>query len=99
MKAVDRQFVHTKIPIHEVTHEAPIVHQSQTHAPIPLEHFVERGGVLKGGISQADISAKVLHGGECTREIDGVAQDLEKELNLSESKMVSFRSFSPHAQD
>ncbi|RXW17271.1 hypothetical protein EST38_g8585 [Candolleomyces aberdarensis] len=87
-ETVDRQFIHTKIPIHEVTHEAPIVHQSQTHAPIPLEHFVERGGVLKGGISQADISAKVLHGGECTREIDGVAQDLEKELNLSGSKMI-----------
>ncbi|KAJ2921159.1 hypothetical protein H1R20_g15937, partial [Candolleomyces eurysporus] len=86
-ETVDRQFIHTKIPIHEITHEAPIVHQSQTHAPIPLEHFVERGGVLKGGISQADISAKVLHGGECTREIDGIAQDLEKELNLSGSKM------------
>ncbi|KAJ2921291.1 hypothetical protein H1R20_g15803, partial [Candolleomyces eurysporus] len=86
-ETVNRQFIHTKIPIHEITHEAPIVHQSQTHAPIPLEHFVERGGVLKGGMSQADISAKVLHGGECTREIDGIAQDLEKELNLSESRM------------
>lgn len=78
----DQEFTHTTIPIHEVTHEAPIVHQSQVHAPIPLNQFVQSGGVVDGGISQDSISSRVLKTGECTREVDGIAADLEKGLGL-----------------
>ncbi|KAF6756269.1 hypothetical protein DFP72DRAFT_895076 [Ephemerocybe angulata] len=87
-QTVAQEFTHTKIPIHEVTHEAPIVHQSQTHAPIPLSSFVEKGGVLEGGVRQEDISKKVLHGGDCTRSVDGIASDLENTLQL-DSQVVN----------
>ena len=35
--AIDRQTIHTTIPIHEVSHDALIVHQSQTHDAVPVE--------------------------------------------------------------
>lgn len=80
--AIDKQVIHTTIPIHEITHEAPVVHQSQTHAPVPLEHFLSRGGTLRGAISQDAIAKKVLRSGQCSREVDGVAETLERDLRL-----------------
>ena len=90
---VEQSYLHTKIPIREVTQEAPIVHQSQTHAPIPLEQFVDRGGVLTGGVPQDQIAKKVLVGGECTREVEGIAGDLERDLNLGAQKREFPASF------
>ncbi|KAF8963292.1 hypothetical protein BDZ97DRAFT_1042457 [Flammula alnicola] len=84
-ETVDKQRIRTTIPIHEITHEAPVVHQSMTHAPVALEHFLQRGGTLEGAIPQAQISEKVLHGGQCVREVDGVAETLERDLNLGKS--------------
>ncbi|KAH9476668.1 hypothetical protein JR316_0010582 [Psilocybe cubensis] len=83
-ETIDRQHIHTTIPIHEVTHEAPVVHQSQTHAPVPMEHFLQRGGTLHGAISQEEISRKVLHTGQCTREVEGIAETMERDLNLKQ---------------
>lgn len=82
--AVDRQRIRTTIPIHEVTHEAPIVHQSQTHKSVPLEHFLDRGGILQNAISADEIGSRVLHVGQCKREVEGVAEDLERELRIAE---------------
>ncbi|KAF8630098.1 hypothetical protein AX17_005496 [Amanita inopinata Kibby_2008] len=81
-ETIDKHRIHTTIPIHEVTHEAPIVHQSQRHDPVPVEDFLERGGTLTGAIPYEQISAKILHGGQCTRDVDGVAYNLENELRL-----------------
>ncbi|TFK26940.1 hypothetical protein FA15DRAFT_754635 [Coprinopsis marcescibilis] len=81
-ETVERESIHTTIPIHEVTEDAPIVHQSQMHAPIPMEYFVEHGGSLRGGVSKEEISSRILHTGECTRDVNGVAEQVENNLHL-----------------
>ena len=83
--AIDRQTIHTTIPIHEVSHDAPIIHQSQTHNAVPIEHFLQKGGILHNAIPTNDIGSRVLHSGKCTREIDGTADELAKELKLTDS--------------
>jgi len=83
--AIDHQTIHTTIPIHEVSHDAPIIHQSQTHNAVPIEHFLQKGGILHNAISTNDIGSRVLHSGKCTREIDGTADELAKELKLTNS--------------
>ncbi|KAF9007148.1 hypothetical protein BDQ17DRAFT_1540177 [Cyathus striatus] len=83
-ETIDKQRIRTTIPIREITDEAPVVHQSQTHAPVPIEHFLNRGGALKGAVSQEQVTNKVLHGGHCTREVDGIADNLTRSLGLTE---------------
>lgn len=83
--AIDKHRIHTVIPSHEVTHEAPIIHQSQTHAPVPLEHFLQKGGTLTGALTHEEIGNRVLFGGDCTREVDGVGERLAKELHLGDA--------------
>ncbi|KAF9484759.1 hypothetical protein BDN70DRAFT_849033 [Pholiota conissans] len=86
-ETIEKQVIHTTVPIHEITHEAPVVHQSQTHAPVPLEHFLSRGGSLSGAVSQEEIGSKVLNTGQCAREVEGVAEKLERDLNLAPSDL------------
>jgi len=86
--AIEKRRIHTTIPIKEVTNEAPVVHQSQTHAPVPIEHFLQRGGTLEGAVSQDDISRRVLHTGECYREVNGIAETLERDLNLGKAVRI-----------
>ncbi|KIL64363.1 hypothetical protein M378DRAFT_163395 [Amanita muscaria Koide BX008] len=88
-ETLDKHRIHTTIPIHEVTHEAPIVHQSQTHAPISVDQFLEHGGLLSGGLQPADAADKLLQQGKCTRQVDGVANRMEKEMNLSTTSGAS----------
>ena len=66
------------------------MHQSQTHAPVPLDHFLSRGGTLSGAIMQDQISKKVLRTGQCERAVDGVAENLERELHLEKSVSILF---------
>ena len=35
--AIDHQTIHTTVPIHEVSHDALIIHQSQTRNAVPIE--------------------------------------------------------------
>ncbi|GAA5911220.1 uncharacterized protein JCM6883_001945 [Sporobolomyces salmoneus] len=42
---------HTVVPIHQETHEAPIVHQSVAHEPMALKDFVSGGGDLKSNVA------------------------------------------------
>ncbi|KAF5329510.1 hypothetical protein D9619_009320 [Psilocybe cf. subviscida] len=86
-ETIDKHRIVTTIPIREITHEAPVVHQSQTHAPVPLEHFLQRGGTLSGAIGQDEITKKMLRSGQCLREVDGVAEQLERELKLGRSSV------------
>lgn len=58
------------------------MHQSQTHAPVPMEHFLSRGGAMEGAVTQNEIAGKVLQTGQCGRNVDGVAEKMEKDLNL-----------------
>ncbi|KAJ3567266.1 hypothetical protein NP233_g6479 [Leucocoprinus birnbaumii] len=81
-ETIDRQRIRTTVPIHEITHEAPIIHQSQTHNAVPIEHFLQKGGILQNAVPTDDIGSRVLHSGQCTREIDGVADNL-RDLDLT----------------
>ncbi|EAU87427.2 hypothetical protein CC1G_02186 [Coprinopsis cinerea okayama7 len=94
-ETIDRQHIHTTIPIHEVTQEAPIVHQSQTHAPIPMDHFVERGGALRGGTTPDVVEKTLLREGKCIRTVDGVAEDMEKRLHLGKESTTAVHSKDP----
>lgn len=88
--AIDKHRIHTTIPIHEVTHEAPLIHQSQSHDPVPIEHFLKHGGTLEGSVQPKDASAMLLHQGQYVREVDGAAERLEKELHLDNSNVRGY---------
>jgi hypothetical protein len=80
-ETIDRHRIYTTIPIREEIHEAPVIHQSQNHAPVSIDHYLEHGGLLFGTKQVGDTS-KNLHPGESVRQVDGVAERLEKNLNL-----------------
>ena len=80
--AIDRHRIHTTIPIREEIHEAPVIHQSQEHTPVSIDQYLENGGLLSGATQVGNISNKLLHTGESARQVDGVAERLEKDLNL-----------------
>lgn len=84
MLAVDQHRIHTAIPIYEITHEAPVIHQSRIHDPIPIEHFMNHGGSLDNTVQPEDVSAGLLAKGQCTREVVGAAERLEKDLRLDD---------------
>lgn len=84
MLAVDQHRIHTAIPIYEVTHEAPVIHQSRTHDPIPIEHFMNHGGSLDNALQPEAVSADLLPKGQCAREVDGAAERLEKDHRLDD---------------
>ncbi|KAG6811098.1 hypothetical protein H0H92_008986 [Tricholoma furcatifolium] len=68
--AIEPHRIHTTIPIHHVTHEAPVVHRSQAHEPILMEEFLAKGGGVSG-MRREQIGETVLLSGECTREVQG----------------------------
>ncbi|KAG6860872.1 hypothetical protein C0995_006552 [Termitomyces sp. Mi166 len=81
--AIDQHRIHTIIPIHQITHEAPIVHKSQTHAPVTMEHFVQKGGQITGGLMYDQIGSVILRSGECSREVDGEGEKIARKLTGS----------------
>jgi len=81
-ETIEKELIRTTIPIREVSQEAPIVHETQMHHPVAMEHFLKRGGTLKGGVPQTEIGRRVLHSGKCVREIGGHA-DSPGDMNLS----------------
>ncbi|GAA5883539.1 hypothetical protein JCM16303_005475 [Sporobolomyces ruberrimus] len=71
---------HTVVPIHQETHEAPIVHQSVAHEPMALKDFVAGGGDLKSNVKH---TPDLLNRGEdCERTVDGPAEKLKETLGL-----------------
>jgi hypothetical protein len=46
-------------------------------------------------VPQDQIASKVLVGGECTREVEGIAGDLERDLHLGEQKRECRQLLSP----
>ena len=44
---------------------------------------------MSGGLSQDEVSKRVLVGGECTREVDGVAEELQRSLGLGGEQHLS----------
>ncbi|KAF9029457.1 hypothetical protein BDZ89DRAFT_1065415 [Hymenopellis radicata] len=81
----DKHRIHTVIPLHEEVHEAPIVHESQKHAPIGMEDFLKTFGgesITSGAVSRDQIGSKVMHPPECERTVDGAGEKLAKELHL-----------------
>ncbi|KAG6895592.1 hypothetical protein C0992_000472 [Termitomyces sp. T32_za158] len=82
-ETIEQHRIHTTIPIHQVTHEAPIIHKSQTHAPVSMEHFAQRGGQITGGLTCDQIGRNVLQSGECTRQVNGEGDKIARELTGS----------------
>lgn len=80
---VERHRIHTVIPVHHVTHEAPIIHKSSTHAPVSLNDFLQGGGKLDSHITHE--SSGLLANNDCERVEDGPATALVRDLHLSDS--------------
>ncbi|GAA95701.1 uncharacterized protein L969DRAFT_101795 [Mixia osmundae IAM 14324] len=80
----DHHRIHTTIPVHHTTHEAPIVHQSQELEPISMAQFTSQGHSLGKGVTADQAGSSVLDATQCERTVDGVAEKLHKQL-LSES--------------
>ncbi|KAL8279270.1 hypothetical protein RQP46_008307 [Phenoliferia psychrophenolica] len=72
--------IHTTIPIHQTTHEAPIIHQSSTHEPMHIKDFVKNGGDLKSNLTHD--KAGVLADGVCDRKVEGPGEKLTEKLHL-----------------
>ncbi|GAA5849018.1 hypothetical protein JCM5353_008660 [Sporobolomyces roseus] len=78
---------HTVVPVHQTTHEAPIVHQSVAHEPMALKDFVAGGGDLSSNVKH---DASLLNRNEdCERTVDGPAETLKSTLGLGNSSNVN----------
>jgi len=82
-EVVERHRIHTVIPVHHVTHEAPIIHKSSTHAPVSIDDFVKGGGQLDSKKTYNNVG--LLPTDDCNREVDGEAERLVESLNLSKN--------------
>ncbi|GAA5879416.1 hypothetical protein JCM3774_005234 [Rhodotorula dairenensis] len=78
--------IKTTIPVHQETHEAPIVHQSVQHEPLKLDQFVAGGGDLKSNLKH---DANLLDRGQCERTVDGPAESMTETLGLSQPSATS----------
>lgn len=83
--AIDRHRIHTVIPTHHVTHEAPIVHQSHHHEPMTMEQFTKLGHANEG-LSHSDVTKTLLNQGECTREVDALGKNMSRNLQMDEGR-------------
>jgi hypothetical protein len=54
-----------------VVHDAPVIHQMESHSPIPIEAFMKQFGTLDG-MPHDDIIKQFLGNGKCVREGDDV---------------------------
>jgi len=93
-EVVDRHKIHTVIPTHHITHEAPIIHKSSIHEPISIADFQKGGGVLGSGVTMEN--AGVLQSGECSREVDGVGEKLAQELHLKSGTTAGQHASNTH---
>jgi hypothetical protein len=79
---IEKERIRTIVPIHEVVHEAPVIHQDQPHPPMAYHVFTSQFGSLDG-VSHAEILKKVLGNGKCVREgtvPDFGAQNLDNKV-------------------
>ncbi|UZJ55565.1 hypothetical protein CBS101457_004885 [Exobasidium rhododendri] len=76
--------IQTVIPTQHVIHEAPIIHESSTLQAMSRADFLKGGGVL-GSTTKSVQEGNFLATGQCDRKVDGVAEQLEKELHLKSS--------------
>ncbi|KAF8339312.1 hypothetical protein F5887DRAFT_959287 [Amanita rubescens] len=88
-ETVDQHRIHTTIPIYQVTHEAPVIHQSRSHDPVPIEHFLNHGGSLNNEVQPEDVNTVLLARGQCAREVNGTAEKLEKGLRLDDDNVCA----------
>ncbi|KAG6855176.1 hypothetical protein H0H87_007236, partial [Tephrocybe sp. NHM501043] len=79
-ETIEQHRIHTVIPVHQVTHEAPVVHKSQTHAPVSMEYFAQKGGQIVGGLKYDEVRSTVLRNGQCTREVEGEDENIAQNL-------------------
>ncbi|OAV96016.1 hypothetical protein PTTG_02309 [Puccinia triticina 1-1 BBBD Race 1] len=56
----ERHRIHTTIPIHHVTHEAPIIQPSINHEPLQMDEFLKRGGSVSSGLTHTEIGQTLL---------------------------------------
>jgi hypothetical protein len=64
-----------------------VIHQSRTHDPVPIEHFLNHGGSLNNEVQPEDVSTVLLARGQCAREVNDAAEKLEKGLRLDDDNV------------
>ncbi|ORY83891.1 hypothetical protein BCR37DRAFT_378902 [Protomyces lactucae-debilis] len=46
---VQKEVIHTTVPIHEIIHEKPVVHEATVEPTITMEAFMKKHGSVSGG--------------------------------------------------
>ena len=79
-RIIEREIVRSTIPIHEVRHEAPIIHQSEAHSPVTMDHFRDHNGILTNALSVDKVGDMLLRRSPCSRTAEGPETDVEREI-------------------
>ncbi|EGG11081.1 uncharacterized protein MELLADRAFT_92500 [Melampsora larici-populina 98AG31] len=56
----DRHRIHTTVPVHHITHEAPIIHNSISHEPLSMDDYIKRGGSISSTTTHSDVGKQLL---------------------------------------
>lgn len=62
--AIETERIRTTVPIREVIHEAPVIHQIKLHTPVSYQQFLDKFSAFEG-VSHDEIVKKVLGDGNC----------------------------------
>ena len=76
---IEKERIHATVPVRQVIHDAPVIHQMRSHTPISMQHFLDQFGSLDG-VSQDEIVKEILDKGKRVRE-EGAA-DFSGDTNL-----------------
>lgn len=87
---IEREIVRSTIPIHEVRHEAPIIHQSEAHSPVTMDHFRDHNGILTNALSVDKVGDMLLRRSPCSRTAEGPETDVEREIKDNDVGLYSF---------
>ncbi|XP_006455686.1 hypothetical protein AGABI2DRAFT_121583 [Agaricus bisporus var. bisporus H97] len=85
-RIIEREIVRSTIPIHEVRHEAPIIHQSEAHSPVTMDHFRDHNGILTNALSVDKVGDMLLRRSPCSRTAEGPETDVEREIKDNDNE-------------
>ncbi|GAA5902962.1 hypothetical protein JCM6882_009656 [Rhodosporidiobolus microsporus] len=80
---------HTYIPVRQITHEAPVIHQTTVLAPLSIEQYLKSGGNIKSTVKHdySLLNFAELAGISGERVVKGPGETLISDLGLSRTKI------------
>ncbi|RDB18314.1 hypothetical protein Hypma_000536 [Hypsizygus marmoreus] len=85
-ESIDRSRIHTVIPIHQVSHEIPVIREPRILAPVSIDGFVEtQAGTMSGDLKQAQTGDTAHHCSSCTCGVGKLGESLDRDLRVGDS--------------